>query len=550
MDTNLLLCLIVGLNCAVGLIRMRATKQIATRGWMFVFAGVLLALVIAYAIEPDSAGYWVAPVWSIVILVPILSARAVSVLIVRGNYGLGNALAHLAAWTHPYDGWTLYPRFVLLNRCLHDGRLEEAKAIAAEVRDRKTPFSRAAQVLSVGVTADWQSYLDWMETSGDRELLLQDPSTLSGYLASLGRTGRHAEMMEAYREHAAPLAARGGAVIGAILRTTLFTQLGRTEPLKSILEGPLASFPPPIKELYFAESEFVRGDRERGVELAERVLGTDDAGVAVHLRARRLLDDPPPTLDEAALGESGAETLASIEAELRDDARFSVPVGRVAKRPVLTFAIAIVLLIAYMFELEGGSTDAHNLVDLGALVLVTEEYLPAGWHEDPDWSRLLEGNPHLDSWRVITAGFLHFGPVHLLMNLGALLLLGIALERVWSRGRFLACYVTAMLGSSWLLQFLEHPAPDQPVLVFAGASGAIMGLLGALFGRLLIGWLIGSSRAVRRQLLIMVGIVALQTVFDVSVEQVSSKCHLLGLWIGLLFGIGITLTDNRRGPER
>jgi membrane associated rhomboid family serine protease len=78
-------------------------------------------------------------------------------------------------------------------------------------------------------------------------------------------------------------------------------------------------------------------------------------------------------------------------------------------------------------------------------------------------------------WRPITAAFLHIGPMHLLLNMLALLVFGSELERRLGPARYLSLYVVALLGGGAAIQLFG--APFQAV---AGASAAIYGLLGGL----------------------------------------------------------------------
>lgn len=78
-------------------------------------------------------------------------------------------------------------------------------------------------------------------------------------------------------------------------------------------------------------------------------------------------------------------------------------------------------------------------------------------------------------WRVLTAAFLHVGPVHLAFNMVALLIFGSELERSLGRWRFLGLYLVSALGGAAAIQLFGDPSV--PV---AGASTAIYGLLGGL----------------------------------------------------------------------
>jgi membrane associated rhomboid family serine protease len=133
-------------------------------------------------------------------------------------------------------------------------------------------------------------------------------------------------------------------------------------------------------------------------------------------------------------------------------------------------------------------------------------------------------------WRVLTAAFLHIGPVHLAMNMLGLLLFGSELERQLGRWRFLGVYLVAALGGSTAIQLFGHPAG-----YVAGASTAIYGLLGAL------GVLMLASRQDIRGLLTLLAI----NVFISFLPGVSLLGHLGGLVAGAL-GAGVLVAARRR----
>jgi membrane associated rhomboid family serine protease len=76
-------------------------------------------------------------------------------------------------------------------------------------------------------------------------------------------------------------------------------------------------------------------------------------------------------------------------------------------------------------------------------------------------------------WRLVTAGFLHASPIHILFNMLMLWWFGSPLETLLGRGRFLGIYFVSILAGSAGALLL---APDRPVV---GASGAVFGILGA-----------------------------------------------------------------------
>lgn len=78
-------------------------------------------------------------------------------------------------------------------------------------------------------------------------------------------------------------------------------------------------------------------------------------------------------------------------------------------------------------------------------------------------------------WRLITAGFLHGGILHILMNMWVLFDLGAQVEEACGTSRFLVIYFvsnfTGFLASFYILPSLS-----------IGASAAIFGLIGAMIG--------------------------------------------------------------------
>jgi membrane associated rhomboid family serine protease len=88
---------------------------------------------------------------------------------------------------------------------------------------------------------------------------------------------------------------------------------------------------------------------------------------------------------------------------------------------------------------------------------------------------LFRWDPHYaDRWgTIVTSGFLHFGVIHLALNMYLLYLLGQLLEPALGRTRFALLYFACLLGGS--AGVLIYNAQS----VSGGASGAVFGLMSA-----------------------------------------------------------------------
>lgn len=78
-------------------------------------------------------------------------------------------------------------------------------------------------------------------------------------------------------------------------------------------------------------------------------------------------------------------------------------------------------------------------------------------------------------YRLVTSGFLHFGLLHLGMNMFLLYQLGELLERPLGRVRFALLYTACLLGGSLGVLILESNSRG----LHGGASGAVFGLMAA-----------------------------------------------------------------------
>ncbi|MEU8295713.1 rhomboid family intramembrane serine protease [Micromonospora sp. NPDC048909] len=167
--------------------------------------------------------------------------------------------------------------------------------------------------------------------------------------------------------------------------------------------------------------------------------------------------------------------------------------------------------------LLGGGTPLTNW---GAVLGMTPPgFVPDGI-ADGDW------------YRLITAMFLHYGVIHLLLNMWALWVLGRSLEANLGPLRFLGLYLIAGFGGNVAAYLFSHPNAAT-----AGASTAIFGLFAAL---------IVIERKMGRDISQVIPILVINLVFTLTVPGISIPGHLGGLVVGTLMALVLAYAPRGR----
>jgi len=179
-------------------------------------------------------------------------------------------------------------------------------------------------------------------------------------------------------------------------------------------------------------------------------------------------------------------------------------------RPYLTFAIIALCIVIYAAQFFGGAAVTNQLVFYAPFTA-----------ERP--------------WTVLTSMFAHGSPIHLLLNMYSLYVLGSILESPLGRARYAALYLLSGLGGSVAVILLS---PTTPVL---GASGAIFGLLAALF-------VIQRSLGGNTTQLVIVLVMNLAIGF--LLPGISWQAHVGGLVAGAAVAFVILRTRDARKPRR
>ncbi|WP_032378767.1 rhomboid family intramembrane serine protease [Rhodococcoides fascians] len=229
----------------------------------------------------------------------------------------------------------------------------------------------------------------------------------------------------------------------------------------------------------------------------------------------------PQCLQAAAVGQHCVDCVREGNKNVRTAQTVAgAPVTRSAKTPLTYALIAINVVVFGITAAQSGNVTSN----------FTGSALAQAW----SLNSLLVADG--DVFRLIGSGFVHIGPIHLLVNMFALYLIGRDVELVLGRSRYLAVYFLSLLGGSASVMVFENP-----LSLTAGASGAVFGLLGAQAVILL--------RLKRSPAPVLI-VIALNIFISISIPSISLWGHMGGLVAGAAATAGLVFLPNRRrGPE-
>lgn len=184
------------------------------------------------------------------------------------------------------------------------------------------------------------------------------------------------------------------------------------------------------------------------------------------------------------------------------------------KKTAYVNVLLIALNIGYFLFLEmiGSTEDSMFMIQHGAmfepLVREREEY-----------------------FRLLTSVFMHFGVSHIANNMIILFILGDNMERALGHVKYLVFYLVCGVGANIVSMMVNVMQGD--VVVSAGASGAIFGVIGGLLYAVVInhGRLEDLST---RQLAVMI---LCSLYFGFTSTGVDNVAHVAGLLIGIVMAV-------------
>ena len=189
-------------------------------------------------------------------------------------------------------------------------------------------------------------------------------------------------------------------------------------------------------------------------------------------------------------------------------------------QPVVTYSLIAVNVIVFAFSAKQTGSIENNMASYEvARFALSEQATLNGW-----W------------WTAVTSGFLHFGPIHLLVNMFTLYVFGRNVEQALGRARFGTIYAVSLLGGSTAVLWfgLENT-------ITVGASGAIFGLIGAELVLYL------KLKLNPTSLLVIIGV---NVVASLTLSGISWLGHLGGFVTGVVVTAGFVYAPELLPKDR
>lgn len=516
MTLDRLVLWMVGFSCVMFLLRSLSMRP-RQWGWTTVALGILAVTAGLYGRSPQWAAWVGGALWTVLLLLPVMGLRRANALLRREEYGAASRWATAIALLHPADGWRDRVGLLRALAVAKRGDFEEALARLKPYQQRTTALGLNATALGFWLRGDWSGLLEWVRSRPERHL---DFSLANSYLRALGETGQLNELVRVFPAVARAMQKAGDGERLHQARLYLLAFAGETELLYHLFDRDLVDDSPTSQQFWIATAQLAIGRSQTGRKMLEILQQQGDPLLNRAIAWRLKSSKSPRNLDATA-----TTRLARIKRGIVEDLRYT---GRDRHAtPVATWGL--IGLNGAMFFLElraGGSNNLWVLYRLGALV--PEDVLAGDW------------------WRLVTATFLHFGVAHLLMNMFGLYVLGQFVEPRLGFGRFLATYFASGVGSMAFITLLSRYASEQQFVV--GASGAVMGLIGAIAAVFWQGWRQDKAQIAKQRLRTVGFVVLLQAVFDLSIPEICFSCHLSGAVLGFVTA-SLLLWNRPKSPS-
>jgi rhomboid protease GluP len=491
--------------CAANLINMLKLPGYWRTGWNIKFTANFTLLAIGLLLFPAQAGIVAGLFSGIFIIIPIYLSLAIKRSTEKKYYRNAYRLMWLLKYLHPLDGMRGQAKLLRIFEFSHQGEFAKAEQLLASLETANPKIQQASKLHLMQLRHDWQGIVELCSST-----LKAHPSleTLSLYLRALGELGNTNEMLRVYANFKKYIDKLPKQLSDSI-RFIVYAFSGECDALQKLFQGSMRHYSHDLQELWLATSEMTAGLIYQAQQRLASIKNSHNKIIE-----RRLAFNLPVASVELTQ-HSIAILRQDVEVFTREN--YVEKSSRSSTKPIMTYIIMLICCLVMLGETYfGGSAEIDTLDQLGAVIppLVL----------DGEW------------WRLFTAQFLHFGWIHLVMNLIALQHFGSFVEREFGWFRFIGLYLlSGACAMLCLVMLTAYRLLELDLIV--GASAGVMGLIGASTATFLIAWFYHRADIARKRLGSMMLIMVVQIAFDYMTPQISMAGHLSGFVFGFLIAM-------------
>jgi rhomboid protease GluP len=509
MTFNNLLLLYAALT-ASGIFARSASGPRRQWDWLAACTVVLATAGAGWFLFQSIAGYVAGGLALVLIWLPTWANNAGMRAIKRSSHGRARFFSVLAMLLHPSRDRRAMPGLFEALELAYSGKTAQAKARLTRLAQGGDDVAKVALAHRLRILARWREIKNLVERPEPGATFNQ--ALLAVYVRALGELG-YIDELAVFMASNEPALIASGALEMSLLALFAFT--GQVELTRQLLAGARQRFADETSSYWLAVAAQHAGDLVQARLGFGQLRQARDAQIREHAEER-------------------FKALAHAEPELPPSAQ--------TRAIVLHFGRA--LAIRQNLQLDRAGAGGQRVLTIGLIAVNTVVYVAGslpGLVETRQafgdrWAflapRIFDG----EWWRALTYLFVHANALHLLMNMGGLWVLGPFVERAFGRLRFALIYlVSGCTGSAVYLALTWYQLIKPEDLV--GASGCIMGLLGAALAVMLRAWIRQRAPVAKQLFFRLLAVVALQVVVDRYTPQIAGLAHVLGMLGGFVCGL-------------
>ncbi|MEB3224981.1 MAG: rhomboid family intramembrane serine protease [Synechococcus sp.] len=525
----------ISFSCGALILRTWRSPRPRSLGWLWVAAAVLALTWGLNFVSMASAALWGGLAWGLFILLPSLGLRQIQRFLYRQRYQEAYQWAFYLRYLHPFDGWWEQPEIIHALVLSQRGHLTQGLTLLEKYKNHPSFLARQAIAMHYALKFDWSGLLTWLRELPQNSL---EPLLLVYYGRALGETGQLLELLQFVTEPRTKLQLLKGGDRYQWHLVLLFTAAfcGELKTVRRILSTGLSHYPQEIKTFWLAIAHYGTGDFSGGKTILKSLQTVPDANFR---NAVQVCLNHPPKPAQFLLPQKAYPLLARltrlVHQENKEQEYQSLVTQGMQSQKNLSVNNGLILVNCLVFLLVialGSPENSEVLIQSGGFI--PDQVLRGEW------------------WRFFTASFIHAGLAHLSLNMITLYLLGPFAEKHLGRSRYLLVYLGSGFGATitlfglvllaqhfnyeafpiWL-SYLTHEI-RYSYQVWVGASGSIMGMIGAIAVVLWQGWQRLQIAAAGRQFRLICLIILIQFAVDLSSPNVSFYSHFLGLCWGII----------------